>query len=214
MNKIELHNVLPDVFKDVENLSSDIWQQTVIFQKGDFYLVEANSGTGKSSLCSYVYGYRNDYSGKILFDDKDVKQLNFHQWDDIRSKELSFLFQELRLFPELTALENIVLKNNLTQFKTEKEIDNLFGLLDIDNKKNVVAAKLSWGQQQRVAIIRSLCQPFDFLLLDEPISHLDETNALIIADLLQKEANQRGASIIATSIGKQLPLTYNKTYSL
>jgi len=214
MNKIELHNVLPDVFKNVDNLSSEVWQQTTIFEKGNFYLIEANSGTGKSSLCSYIYGYRNDYSGGILFDNKDIKQFDAHKWDKIRCTELSFLFQELRLFPELTALENVVLKNNLTKFKTSKEIDSLFVQLGIDNKKDVEVAKLSWGQQQRVAIIRSLCQPFDFLLLDEPISHLDETNAQIIADLLREQAIQREASIIATSIGKHLPLTYHNTYSL
>lgn len=214
MNRIELHNVLPEVFKDVENLSSDIWQQTTVFEKGNFYLIEANSGTGKSSLCSYIYGYRNDYSGNILFDNKDVKQLNSHQWNSIRCRELSFLFQELRLFPELTAFENVILKNNLTKFKTHKEIEELFNLLGIGNKKEAQVAKLSWGQQQRVAIIRSLCQPFDFLLLDEPISHLDEDNAQIIGNVLHKEANQRGASIIATSIGKHLPLTYHNTYSL
>lgn len=214
MDKIELHNVLPEVFKNVENLMSEIWLQTISFEKGKFYLIEANSGTGKSSLCSYIYGYRNDYSGNILFDNKDLKQFGSHQWDKIRCSELSFLFQELRLFPELTAFENVMLKNNLTKFKTDKEIESLFSLLGIDNKRNVEVAKLSWGQQQRVAIIRSLCQPFDFLLLDEPISHLDETNAQIIADLLYAEATKRGAAIITTSIGKHLPLTYHNIYSL
>lgn len=214
MNTITLKNILPAVFAEIEDLTSDIWKQEIRFEKGKYYLIEANSGTGKSSLCSYIYGYRNDYSGAILFDDIDVKKFGAVQWDKTRCADLSFLFQELRLFAELTAKENIILKNNLSNYKTDKQIDELFEVLGIQDKKDTPIAKLSWGQQQRVAIIRCLCQPFDFLLLDEPISHLDDSNAQIIANLLKNEISERGASIITTSIGKHLPLNYDKIYSL
>lgn len=90
----------------------------------------------------------------------------------------------------------------------------MFDLLGIGNKKDSLVEKMSWGQQQRVALIRCLCQPFDFLVLDEPISHLDDENASIAAVLLQREASQQGAGIIATSIGKELPLEYTKTFAL
>ena len=91
-----------------------------------------------------------------------------NDWTDIRKHSLSILFQELRIFPELTAIENIQLKNRLTNFKKRKEVLTLFEAIGIADKVNEKAGKLSFGQQQRVAFIRSLCQPFDFIFLDEP----------------------------------------------
>lgn len=214
MKVISLNNTLPNVFKDEPALSSDIWQAKLSFEKGSTYLIEARSGTGKSSLCSYIYGYRADYLGNILFDESDIRGFNSVQWNRIRCTELSLLFQELNLFPELTAWENVKLKNNLTLYKTDEEIMSMFEALDIPQKKNIKIAKMSWGQQQRVAVIRCLCQPFSFIILDEPISHLDDENAVAMSELIRKEAMLQGAGIIATSIGKHLPLDYTKKLSL
>ena len=86
--------------------------------------------------------------------------------------------------------------------------------LGIADKINVKAGKLSFGQQQRVAFIRALCQPFDFLFLDEPISHLDDDNSRIMGELIIAEAKAQGAGVIATSIGKHIELPYNHTLQL
>lgn len=214
MNKISLENVIPTIFSDAGDLESGIWNVFMGFERGNTYLVEAASGKGKSSLCSFVYGTRYDYSGKIAFDGKDLKTLSATQWDTIRATGLSFLFQDLLLFGELTALENVLLKNNLTNNKTTSQIEEMFVRLGIADKKDKKTAQLSWGQQQRVAIIRSLCQPFDFIMLDEPISHLDDENAAIVASLITQEAAARNAGVIVTSIGKQLPLDYSKKIAL
>lgn len=214
MNKITFRNTLPLIFAGERDLQSDIWLQDFSLEKGNNYLIEANSGTGKSSLCSYIYGYRDDYSGDIIFNNVNIRRFKARHWDKVRNTEISLLFQELCLFPELTAFENVLLKNNLTRYKENRQIHEMFDLLGIGNKKNSLVEKMSWGQQQRVALIRCLCQPFDFLVLDEPISHLDDKNASIAAVLLQREASQQGAGIIATSIGKQLPLEYTKTFAL
>lgn len=214
MDKIVLKNTLPDIFASETTIRSSVWKQHICFDRGQYYLIEANSGTGKSSLCSYLYGYRDDYSGDILFDDNIIRKQKAGFWDDIRCRHLSLLFQELCLFPELTALENVLLKNNLTGYKTVSQIEAMFARLDIAEKKDALIGKMSWGQQQRVALIRSLCQPFDFIILDEPISHLDDDNARVMTDLLAEEAASQGAGIIATSIGKHLPLGYSQTLSL
>ena len=68
MNKIELINMLPAVFAGREDTGSEVWLRTVAFERGHNYLITAESGTGKSSLCSYIYGYRNDFSGSLLHD--------------------------------------------------------------------------------------------------------------------------------------------------
>ena len=214
MNKITLHNTLPEVFAGKDSIDSDIWHKEVEFERGHFYQIEAASGTGKSSLCSYIYGYRNDYQGIIGFDGNNIRQLGVKEWVEIRKRSLSMLFQDLRLFPELTAMENVLLKNSLTGFKKKKEIKDLFLQLGSVDKIDVPIGKMSFGQQQRVALIRALCQPFDFLFMDEPISHLDEVNAKIMARILTEEAVKQGAGVIVTSIGKHLELDYTKKLML
>lgn len=214
MDKISLNSVIPNIFLDAGELNSGIWGINTYFERGRRYLIEAESGKGKSSFCSFVYGQRFDYSGSIHFDDQSIKQIVTKEWDSIRTSHLSLLFQDLGLFPELTALENVMLKNRLTKYKSKQEIKILFDRFGIADKLNQKVELLSWGQKQRVAIIRCSCQPFDFLLMDEPISHLDDRNSEIVAQFVQEEAQQQGAAIIVTSIGKHLPLDYSKTISL
>ena len=214
MNSILLDNTLPNVFLGRGDTKSDIWRQQVKLEKGKTYLVEASSGTGKSSLCSFIIGYRKDFDGKILFDDKDSRKLSTNDWVKLRQSHISMLFQELRLFPELTAMENVEIKNCLTHFKSRKEIESWFEALGIADKMTSPVRLLSFGQQQRVAMIRALVQPFDFLLADEPISHLDEPNSRVMAAIMMEEAHRQGAGIVITSIGKHMDLPYDKTLCL
>lgn len=213
MDKIALQNTLPCVFEG-RDVQSEIWLQDVAFEKGQTYLVEASSGTGKSSLCSYIIGYRKDYLGTILFDGKDIRQHSVSDWTSVRKNSLSLLFQELRLFPELTAMENVQIKNGLTGFKGHKEIEAWFERLGIADKTDAKVGRMSFGQQQRVAMIRALVQPFDFLMVDEPISHLDDVNSAIMCDIMMEEARRQGAGVIVTSIGKHMDMSYDKTFRL
>lgn len=214
MKSIHLDNTLPNVFLQRTDIESDIWRQQVTLEKGKTYLVEASSGTGKSSLCSFIIGYRKDFDGKILFDGRDSSKLTTSDWTKLRQSHISLLFQELRLFPELTAMENIEIKNSLTGFKTKGEIEQWFEALGIADKMQSPVRLLSFGQQQRVAMIRALVQPFDFLLADEPISHLDDENSKVMAHIMTEEASRQGAGIVITSIGKHMDLPYDKILKL
>ena len=214
MQRIELMNVLPGVFAGRGGKGSQVWEQKIAFEKGKRYMVSAESGTGKSSLCSYLYGYRNDYSGEIAFDGKDIVAMDVNQWSEVRRRSIAYLPQELRLFPELTAMENVLLKNDITGYKSQSEIESLFAELGIADKKGSVVGKMSIGQQQRVAIIRTLCQPCDFILLDEPVSHLDDVNNAIVSGLIMREARAQGAGVIATSVGNNLKIEVDKEYKL
>ena len=214
MNKIEFRNVLPEVFAQREDLASEVWRQSVVFEKEKTYLVEADSGQGKSTFCSYVVGYRHDYDGQILFDDRDTKAFRVADWVEIRKIHVSHLFQELRLFPELTALENVEIKNKLTGFKSREQIVAWFEQLGIGDKLDAKIGRMSFGQQQRVAMIRALVQPFDFILADEPISHLDDTNSRIMGDIMMAEAREQGAGVIVTSIGKHIDMHYDQVVKL
>ena len=218
IDSIILNNVLPRVFAGSENeppvKGSQVWLHKLEFRKPQSYLIEAESGTGKSSLCSFIYGNRGDYSGEILFDGVNVKSFSIARWSELRTHALALLPQEMRLFPELTVLENIQIKNRLTGYKTEGEILEMLRRLEISEKVHQQAAYLSVGQQQRVAIVRALCQPMDFLILDEPVSHLDERNNEIVAQLIQEEASVQNAGIIATSVGNKINISFDEVISL
>ena len=80
MDKIELKNTLPMVFALRDDIESDVWHKDVTFERGHVYLVEADSGTGKSSLCSYLVGYRDDYQGIICFDGQNIRNNRVKDW--------------------------------------------------------------------------------------------------------------------------------------
>lgn len=215
MESITLQQVLPAVFADGSApRESGIWLREVEFRRGEYYLLEAASGTGKTSLCHFLYGIRGDYEGRILFDGADCRGLSAAGWGALRRCSLSMLFQDLRLFGELTVLENIDLKNDLTHFKTRAQVDRLLETAGIADKRDTPVDKLSFGQQQRVAFIRCVCQPFDFVLLDEPVSHLDAANGEMLSAMLLAEAQAQGAAILVTSVGSRLRLPYHKVFTL
>lgn len=214
MRKITLKNILPHAFAEMANtIASDVWLKEVTFNRGEKVLIEAASGKGKTSLASYIFGYRSDYSGDILFDDKNVRTMKEREFVDIRRNAVSMMFQELRLFPELSAWKNIQIKQQLTGFK-EADAAEMFELLGIAEHKDRPIGKMSFGQQQRVALVRSLMQPFDFLIVDEPISHLDDNNAEIMAEIISRHVEKSGAGVIVTSIGKTLPLKFDRVLEL
>lgn len=184
-----------------------IWMvPSFTFHKNCRLCIHAESGGGKSSLLSFIYGNRQDYLGKISFDDTDIRSLSVKQWCEIRRHNIALLPQEMRLFPELTVRENIQLKNSLTGHKSDTQIEHLLQRLGVLEKIDTPVSKLSIGQQQRVALVRTVCQPFDFIFLDEPVSHLDETNNHIVAEIVEEEASANNAGIISTSVGNHLLL--------
>lgn len=188
LDSILLDGMLPRVFVSEKIPDSQIWLSHTEFRRGEFYLVEAASGGGKSSMCSFIFGARTDFEGSLLFNGVDTARFDMARWQEIRRANIAYLPQDLMLFPELSAIENIRLKNDLTGHASEKMIDHWMERLGIDSRRDYPVGKMSVGQQQRVALVRSLCQPFDFILLDEPVSHLDETNNRIAADLIAEEA--------------------------
>jgi ABC-type lipoprotein export system ATPase subunit len=214
MDELRIRKLKPFFLSDDISSSDGIWFNDVNFKKGKTYLITASSGQGKSSLLSFVFGEREDYTGNIYFDDKEVKTLKASEWQDIRKKNISCVFQGLRLFSDLTTLENIHLKNKLTNCKSHDEIDFLIEQSGLQEKRHEKTGRMSFGQQQRTAIIRALCQPFDFLLLDEPFSHLDEQNIEIMTTWITEELKRRNAGMLLCSLGYGYLFDYHKKYSI
>ena len=218
IERIKFNNVNLNAFVDVpcSGASAGVWGRDIEFVKGRSYLIEATSGSGKSSFCSFLCGLRNDYTGIIsLVDDKGIAK-PLHDCDKVslRNGSLSVMFQDLRLFPELSAMDNVMLKNRLAGYATEDAVKEMLARVGLGNYLDTPCGRMSFGQQQRVAFVRALCQPFDFILLDEPVSHLDKDNATVMSAMLCERQLKDGVGVIVTSIGYRLPYEYDAVFSL
>jgi ABC-type lipoprotein export system ATPase subunit len=197
-----LEKIIPLPMLEIPTMGSDIWEaESFIFESGQKYLVEAASGKGKTSLLSILYGLRKDYRGSFFIDNKKANELGLKDWALLRKEKISFIFQGLELFEDLTAMENILLKNRISNFKSQQEITSLAEKMDVAPFLKKKSGLLSYGQKQRVAIIRSLCQPFQYLFADECFSHIDKKNSSTAMDAITEECEKQGAGLILTSLG-------------
>lgn len=197
-----LENLIPLPMADLPFRGSDLWEkESFEFIRGQNYLVEAASGKGKTSLLSILYGLRKDYKGSLYIDDINARELNEKKWSAYRKNRFSYIFQGLELFDELSAWENLQLKNKITGWKSREQIVSMAEKLDVAGFLEKKVSILSFGQKQRFAIIRALCQPFEFLLADECFSHIDKQHADHALDLIRSESQLQNAGFILTSLG-------------
>lgn len=198
--ELKIQQLLPVYFEESRKGNSEIWGKDLVFSKGELIKIVAPSGSGKTSLVHFIYGLRKDYNGKILYGQKNSRDFGVEDYAHYRKDNISVVFQDLRLFPEQTVLQNLEIKRQLNSYHPAEKIKDMAERLGIAGKLQSRAKICSYGEQQRVAIIRSLLQPFDFLLLDEPFSHLDNPNAKKAMELMLEEAQQRKASIIFANL--------------
>lgn len=206
--RIELHNLKPKYMSEPEVAGSDIYlQPSVVFEQGCKYLIRARSGHGKTSLLNFIYGISDQYDGEVILTESNKE-------NELRTNVLGFVFQDLALFPELTAMENVQLKNRLTNFKSDDEIEAMLDALLPEGKKHQPLSTLSLGQRQRVAVVRALCQPFRFLLMDEPFSHIDSDNARCVAEMVNEEVKRQKAGLIVTALDTIDYFPFDETLNL
>ena len=198
--QIEFRKVVPVFLEEEKITRSQIWNNELVINKGDRLQVVAPSGSGKTSLLHFLYGLRKDHSGDILFDGISLKTFTPETDAALRSGHVSIVFQDLRLFPAHTVRQNLEIKRSLAPYHSADSIGRMTALLGIQNKLDKLVSTCSYGEQQRIAIIRSLMQPFDFLFLDEPFSHLDENNRHKAMQLIEEEAEARNAGIILADL--------------
>ena len=214
--QIRLNKVLPIPLKEkLLQKHSDIWNADCTFSQQEWIKIKAPSGTGKTTLIHILYKLRNDYDGQVSWNDHDLKSINGNDLAVLRQQNISIIFQDLRLFPQLTARENIALKRVLQKpIYESNKIDEMAETLGITHILNQRAGICSYGEQQRIAIIRALMQPFNWLLMDEPFSHLDIKNTSIAATLIAAECSKRNAGIFLTDLDDDAHFNYTKQLNL
>lgn len=213
---LSLHNVVPTPLKDkVMQQGSDVWNREVSFSAGQWTKIKAPSGTGKTTLIHSLYKLREDCSGKIEWDGKNLQQLPAEQLAQYRQEKISIIFQDLRLFPNLSSFENIELKRVLQKpYCDQEKIFSMAAELGVQHVLHQKAGICSYGEQQRVAIIRALIQPFTMLVMDEPFSHLDQANTAKAAALIMKECKKRNAGFIITDLDDDHHFAYDQILNL
>jgi putative ABC transport system ATP-binding protein len=160
-------------------------------------------------LVQAIYGLNKNYSGEIRYAGKQLRSMTPDQVSNIRANEVSIVFQDLRLLTEFTAAENLELKRKLRDYTSAPDLERMAGELGIDHLLHRTINTLSYGERQRVAILRALLQPFELLLLDEPFSHLDNANIQKAAALILKEVQKRGAALLITDLEKDQHFPYH-----
>ncbi len=206
---IQFNQVMPYPLASINHGAESIWGNSATLESGKKILLNASSGKGKSTFSMTVFGIRKDYDGTILYDNRNIQSFSVDEWVEIRQRKISTVFQDLQLFHKLTVSENLHLKNHLTDFKTESEIKAMLAELEIEHKWDDPCGLLSMGQQQRVAIVRSLCQPFQWLILDEPFSHLDEQNSMKCLSMIDRECTRQNAGFVLTSLDDDSRFPYD-----
>jgi len=197
-----LEKLVPLPMIELSKAESSVWEaDSFEFVQGKKYLAEAASGKGKTSLLSIMYGLRKDFNGMFFIDEISALNYNSKKWSHLRKERVSFIFQGLELFDELTAMDNILLKNKITGYKSKQQIMAMAERLDVEIYLKKKCMYLSFGQKQRIAILRSLCQPFNFLFADECFSHIDRLNSSNAMLLIKEQCEQQGAGLIFTSLG-------------
>jgi len=212
--RLSLQKIIPLPLREKINTASGIWDNDVSFHKGEYVFIQAPSGTGKTTLVHILYGLRDDYDGAVLWDGAPLRNADKDTLAALRTNMVSIIFQDMRLFPELTTWENIEIKRRLTDTVTEEQAAAWLERLGLKDKRKALAGTLSYGEQQRVAIIRALLQPFAWLLMDEPFSHLDHANVQKAITLITEIVKRQNAGIILADLDENNYFTYTKTITL
>lgn len=210
--QLTLQKVIPQHLRDrLHTTQSGVWGVDITIEPRECVFVKAPSGAGKTTLLHILYGLRNDFTGIVKWGDIPPNTSDEETVAKLRRDNISIIFQDLRLFPNLTAWENIEAKRMLTNTVTEIQVMDWLERLGIANKMEALAATLSYGERQRVAIIRALVQPFQWLLMDEPFSHLDHANCAKAISLINEVVQQRRAGMLLADLDDNTHFSYSQT---
>lgn len=171
------------------------------FEAGKFYTILGPSGSGKTTLLTLMAGLDKTQEGKILYNDKDIKEIGYNEY---RRNKVAIVFQQYNLISYLTAKENVLLAltetDNEVPKDKEKTAASLLNKVGItESKINRSISKLSGGEQQRVAIARALASNVDLIFADEPTGNLDNETELEIIKLFKTLTSEYNKTIIVVT---------------
>ena len=185
------------------------------FREGRMYAIKGKSGSGKTTFLSLISGLEKTREGKIFFKEKDLSKINL---DKYRNSEIGIVFQSYNLLTHLTALENIIMSMDINGIKGVKKKERALELLKsvglTEKHANRRVLKLSGGEQQRVAIARSLSYDPKIIIADEPTGNLDQETESEILTIFKKLAHDLNKCVIIVTHSKNVCNVCDEVYEL
>jgi putative ABC transport system ATP-binding protein len=202
-------------YSDAEENEYALKDVSYDFERGKIYAIRGRSGTGKTTLLSLITGLERCTEGNIIFDGKDLRDTNL---DYYRSHEIGIVFQSYNLLPFMTVSENIILSMDASGIKTDNKKEEALKLMKSVGLKDVYAdrkvLKISGGEQQRVAIARSLSYNPKMIIADEPTGNLDKQTEKEILDIFKKLAHEDNKCVIIVTHSQNVCDIADKVYDL
>ena len=193
------------VFKDI----------SLKINRGDLITITGSSGSGKSTLLNILGTLDKPDSGSLLINGKEVKTLSSNEISKIRNTQLGFVFQFHHLLPEFTAIENVLIPNQIKGgvTNTRKGVD-LLGYMGLLNRLDHYPSQLSGGERLRVAVVRALINDPILIMADEPTGNLDKKNSEEVINLIFKLQKEQGSSLIIVTHDNSIATQCNQTIKL
>lgn len=185
------------------------------FELGKVYAIKGKSGSGKTTLLSLISGLEIKYTGNIYYDNKDLKKIDL---DTYRNTYIGIVFQSYNLLPHLTASENIILSMDISKVKVKNKKEKAIELMQSvglnESFANRRVLKLSGGEQQRIAIARSLSYNPEIILADEPTGNLDKDTEDEILTIFKDLAHKKNKCVIIVTHSKNVCDNADVVYEL
>ena len=187
------YNTDNNLIKVLQDVSLEVYHKDTVSIVGE-------SGSGKTSLIMLIGGLEKATSGKIQFKEFEISKLNEDQISEIRRKNIGIVFQSFYLIPNYTALENVSLTLEINRISNaEQKAKDMLSRFGLGQRLNNLPSQLSGGEQQRVAIARSIVMKPQLILADEPTGNLDSENSNLISKILFDYVNEEKASLIVAT---------------
>ncbi len=175
------------------------------FEQGKIYAIKGKSGSGKTTLLSLLTGLEKCSEGKIIYDGKELNKMNLNSY---RNTDIGIVFQSYNLLPHLTAVQNIILSMDVSKAKVKNKKEKAIELMESVGLKKEYAnrkiLKLSGGEQQRIAIARSLSYNPKIIIADEPTGNLDKDTENEILKIFKRLAEEENKCIIIVTHSKNI----------
>ncbi len=221
MKKVDNEAVLLSIknasyrYSDAEEDEYALKNVSYDFERGKLYAIRGRSGSGKTTLLSLISGLERCTEGEVIFDGKDLKNINL---DTYRNHEIGIVFQSYNLLPFMTASENIILSMDVSGLKISnkkaKAIELMKNVGLKESYANRKVLKLSGGEQQRVAIARSLSYNPKMIVADEPTGNLDKQTEAEILDIFKRLAHEENKCVIIVTHSSGVCDNVDQVYDL
>lgn len=203
-------------YQDGENRRMILQDTSVKFEKGQFYTILGESGSGKTTFLSLISALEAPSTGEILYNGEDIKKIGYERF---RRDDVSIIFQNYNLVPYLTGLENVLVAMSITDNEMPKNMPEIaYNLLDYIGitkvKADRLVNRLSGGEQQRIAIARALASNVDIILADEPTGNLDVGMEEEIVKIFKELASIHNKCVIVVTHSREIAEQSDQTLYL